>query len=110
MTDARRPKGPVAAKGSPSAIERAVEASRAKQQAVVLAELSIRVAEQPIVVQESGDLAITRGEQADPSQAAMLVWDAKINAFRAVLMPPGTSWELVARRQGPALWKPGMPA
>lgn len=82
--------------------------ARQKPKAVVVAEATVRIAQEPIVVRQSGDLSFTRGENADPADATLLLFDPKISAYRAVLTPPGTSWELVAKRQGPQLWKPGM--
>jgi hypothetical protein len=87
--------------------EAVARVAKKKQKAVVLAETTIRIAQEPIVVRESGDLSFTRG--ADPTQTNLLLWDPQIGAFRAVLTPAGSSWELMTKRQGPQLWKPGQP-
>ena len=83
--------------------------ARRKAKPVVLAETTIRLTQDAIKVKKSGDLAITRAEDADPNAATLLVFDPKIGAFRPVLTPPGTSWELVQKQQGPGLWTPGKP-
>lgn len=84
-----------------------VEKKAPQPQAVVLAEATIRIAQGAIKVTESGQFAFSRGDAADPQLAHMLVYDAKVQAYRAVLTPPGTSWELVEKKQGPGLWTPG---
>ena len=90
-------------------IEQAMTArARRKQKAVVMAEVTIRLTQEPIVIKASSELAFTRAEDADPAIATLLLWDPKIGAFRPVLTPPGTSWELVEKRQGSGLWHPGM--
>ena len=81
--------------------------ARKKPKAVVMAEATVLIAQEPIVVKESGELSFTRGEKADPAAATILLFDPKIHGYRAVLTPPGTSWELVRKQQGPSLWKPG---
>ena len=92
-------------------IDAAIAASKAKKQkAIVISETTILVTEGAIKVTKSGDLALTRGKESDPTTAEMLVFDPAVGAFRPVLMPPGTSWELVEKRQGPGLWHPGMPS
>lgn len=93
-----------------SKIDRAIAAATKKPKAVVLGEVTVRVAQEPIVVRTSGELAFTRGPDANAADATLLLFDPAIQAFRAVLTPPGTSWELVEKRQGPQLWKPGMPS
>jgi hypothetical protein len=89
-------------------IDGAVARAARKAKAVVMSEATIRIAQQPIVVRESGELAFTRAPNADPAAATLLLLDPKIGAYRAVLTPPGTSWELVRKQQGPQLWQPGM--
>ncbi len=89
-------------------IEAALTARARKPKAVMLAETKVRIAQEPIVVKASGELAFSRGRDADPAAATLLLFDPKIGAFRAVLTPPGTAWELVEKRQGPSLWQPGM--
>ena len=85
-------------------------APKAPAKPVVLAELTIRVAEEPIVVRKSGELAFTRGKDSDPMAATLLLYDPAIRAFRAVLTPKDSAWELVEKRQGTALWTPGSSA
>lgn len=87
-------------------IERALR--KPKQKAVLIAEATVRITQEPILVKASSELAFNRAEDADPLVASLLLFDPKIGAFRPVLTPPGTSWELVEKRQGPTLWKPGM--
>lgn len=91
------------------AISRAIARTAAKRaaQPVLLSEVKIRVADRGIVVRGSGQLSFTRALDADPKQAVLLLYDPKLQAFRPVLVPPGTSWELVEKRQGSNLWKPG---
>lgn len=90
-------------------IEQAVNAhARRKPKAVVMVEAVIRITQEPIVVKASSELAFTRAEDADPGIATLLLFDPRIGAFRPVLTPPGTSWELVEKKQGPAIWRPGM--
>lgn len=71
-------------------------------------QVTLAVALTPIVVRSSGELSFTRGEHADPEAATLLLFDPQLKGFRPVLTPPGTSWELVEKRQGPTLWKPGV--
>ena len=75
---------------------------------IVLHEAKVRIVNDPIRVQGSGELAFTRAAEADPGVASLLLFDPAISAFRPVITPPGTAWELVEKRQGPRLWKPGM--
>jgi len=90
-------------------IERALtQHAQRKPKAVVLAETTIRITQEPIYVKGSGELSFSRAEDAEPGVATLLLWDPKIGAFRPVLTPPGTSWELVEKKQGPSLWRPGM--
>lgn len=90
-------------------IDKAVAASTARRgpKPVVLTEQTIRLG-MPIAVKGSGELSFTRAEDADPSVAMLLLFDPKLGAFRPVLTPPGSSWELVEKRQGANLWHPGM--
>lgn len=82
--------------------------AKRKPKAVVLREQTIAIADEPIIVRASGEMSFTRGERSDPQAATLLLFDPKIGAFRPVLTPPGTAWELVEKKQGPSLWKPGM--
>ena len=91
-----------------SKLDAALTRLAGRRKAVVMAEATVRIAQEPIVVRESGDLSFTRGAKADPASATLLLLDPKMGAYRAVLTPPGTSWELVRKKQGPSLWKPGM--
>lgn len=77
------------------------------QQTVVISVVEVPVAQEPIVVRASGDLSFNRGAKANPTLAHMLIFDERLGAYRAILTPPGTSWELVEKRQGPRIWKPG---
>lgn len=77
--------------------------------AITMREVKMLVTDQAIIVRRSGELAFTRGAQAKADEATLLLFDPKIGAFRPVLTPPGTAWELVEKRQGPQLWKPGQP-
>jgi hypothetical protein len=86
-----------------------VNARKAKQP-VLLREARVRVTQDPLIVRGSGELVITRAEDADPTVASLLLFDPTIGAFRPVLLPPGKSFELVERRQGPSLWTPGRPS
>ena len=94
---------------STDALDKAIAASTARKgpKAVVLREEAVRLGP-AIAVKQSGDLAFTRAEDADPTIATLLLFDPAIGAFRPVLTPPGTSWELVEKRQGSTLWHPGM--
>lgn len=74
---------------------------------VLLREVKVRVTDEPLIVRKSGELAITRAEDADPTTASMLLFDPKLGAFRPVLLPPGKSFELVEKRQGSGIWTPG---
>lgn len=78
-----------------------------RPKAVAIREVPVPIVEQPIVVRASGELAFTRGEKASPHLAHILIYDEGLNAYRPVLTPPGTSWELVEKRQGPRLYVPG---
>lgn len=82
--------------------------AKRKPKAIVLQQQSLAIADEPIVVRHSGEMSFTRGERADPATPNLLLWDPRINAWRAVLTPPGTAWELVEKQQGPSIWKPGM--
>jgi hypothetical protein len=82
--------------------------ARHKPRAVVLEEQTIAIAQEPIVVRASGEVGVTRSERSDPTIPNVLLWDPQLHAWRAVLLPPGTSWELVEKRQGPTVWRPGM--
>lgn len=79
------------------------------EEAIVVRQVTVGLIEKPIVVQASGELAFTRGSRSNPALAHMLIFDEAVGAYRVVLTPPGTSWELVQKQQGPSLWKPGMP-
>lgn len=83
--------------------------ARRKGKAIVLAETTIRLTQEPIIVKGSGELSFTRARDADPAAATLLLFDPKMGAFRPVLTPPGTAWELVEKKQGPSIWRPGMP-
>jgi hypothetical protein len=76
--------------------------------AVVLEQHSIAIIPEPILVRKSGEMSFTRAERADPESATLLLFDPTLNAFRPVLTPPGTAWELVEKQQGPVIWRPGM--
>lgn len=95
---------------STDALDKAIAASTARKgpRPIVLSETTIRITQEAIAVKASGDLSFSRAEDSDPAIATLLLWDPKINAFRPVLTPPGTSWELVEKRQGMGLWHPGM--
>lgn len=43
----------------------------------------------------------------DEEMTALLVVDARHGAWRAVMLPPGSTWKLAMKRTGPNLWKPG---
>ena len=73
-----------------------------------LAQVTIRVTTEPLRITSSGELSFSRGEKSPPALASLLVWDPDVGAFRPVLTPPGSSWELVQKAQGPQLWKPGL--
>lgn len=88
-------------------IDQAVTKVKRKAQAVVMAEVAVRIAQQPIVVRASGELSFTRAADADPAAANLLLFDPQLGAYRAVLTPPGTSWELVEKKQGTSIWIPG---
>jgi hypothetical protein len=91
-------------------IERALtQSAQRKPKAVVLAETTIRITQEPIVIKGSGELSFTRAADSNPAVATLLLWDPKIGAFRPVLTPPGKSFELVEKQQGPSIWRPGMP-
>ena len=91
-------------------IDKAIAASAARRgpRPVVMAEQTVRITQDAIAVKSSGDLSFSRAEDADPNVATLLLFDPSVGAFRPVLTPPGTSWELVEKRQGTKLWKPGM--
>lgn len=91
-------------------VQRAVAKVNARQKAnaAVLQQVTIPVTREAIRVTGSGQLAFTRGKQTD-DRAMLLLFDPKLGAFRPILTPPGTSWELVEKRQGPSLWQPGRP-
>jgi hypothetical protein len=89
-------------------IARAVANVR-KPKAVVLGQMTINVAAEPLVVRRSGELSFTRAANADPAAATLLLFDPAIGGYRAVLTPPGSAWELVEKAQGPSVWRPGMP-
>jgi hypothetical protein len=94
-------------------VEAAVDAVNAKRatrpKPIVLNEAKVRIAEKALRIKASGELAFTRGKDADPALAHLLVFDEKLGAYVAVLTPPGTSWELVEKRQGTGIWTPGLP-
>lgn len=79
-----------------------------KARAVVIGETTIRVTQDAIKVTGSHQLWFTRPADADEGEARLLVFDPAVQAFRPVLTPPGMTLELVEKRQGPQLWKPGM--
>ena len=91
-------------------LDKAMAASKTRKgpRPVVLREQTVRLTQDAISVKASGDLAFTRAEDADPTIATLLLFDPKLGAFRPVLTPPGTSWELVQKQQGSTLWHPGM--
>lgn len=94
-----------------SAIDRAITAAarpRPRAQAIMRAEATIRVASAPVHVRKSGDLRIVRQPNADPDDGLLLVYDAKLDAYRPVLMPPGSAWELVETkpRERRTIWLP----
>ena len=93
----------------PTPIEKALTSQAAKK-AEQIGVMSVKVAAAPLQISASHQLAFTRGKEADPADATLLLFDPKIGAYRAVLTPPGTSWELVEKRQGPGIWTPGRPA
>lgn len=88
-------------------IDRAVAlAGKPKTKAVRIGAMQIKIADRPIVVKASHELSFTRGADVDPADANLMIYDPTIKAWRAVLTPPGTSWELVAKQQGPTIWTP----
>ena len=96
-----------------SRVDRAVAKVAGQQKAakaVAIQQVTLGVVEQPIVVRESGDFSFTRGAKSPAALAHILVFDEAVGAYRAVLTPPGSSWELVTKKQGPQLWRPGADA
>lgn len=94
-------------------IERAMQrarvrdaARRARTRVAGVAEATIRVAYAAVNVRKSGELLIRREAHADPDDALLLVYDAKIDAYRPVRLPPGTRWSLTEQRSGPLLFLP----
>lgn len=71
-----------------------------------VAEATIRVAYQAVNVRKSGDMLINRAPDADPDDALLLVYDASLDAYRPVRLPPGTRWTLAEKNAGPKLYLP----
>lgn len=78
-----------------------------KPKTVMLTETPIRITKDAIRVEKAGDLAFTRADDADPNIATLLLFDPAVGAFRPILTPPGSAWELVPKAQGTRLWQPG---
>lgn len=77
-----------------------------KAKTITLRQISIAVTDAPIRVSKSGELGFKRDPKSDANEALLLIFDPKVKAFRPVLTPPGTAWELVEKKQGPQLWTP----
>lgn len=90
------------------AISRAMDAARRRPrvQAVERADVTIRLANPPLRVRKSGDLTLRRTPDADPDDAVFLVYDPRVDAYRPVVLPPGTRWELTEKSSGPMIFLP----
>lgn len=44
----------------------------------------------------------------DPAAPLLLIWDAAEQAWRAIVLPPGSRWQI--RPEGAQLWQPGRPS
>lgn len=77
-----------------------------KRKKVRIGVVGVKLVDQPIMLTESHQVGFTRAKGSEPHVASLLLLDPKLGAYRAVIAPPGTSWELVEKKQGPAIWTP----
>lgn len=77
-----------------------------KRKKVRIGVVGVKLVDQPIMLTESHQIGFTRATESEPHVASLLLLDPKIGAYRAVIAPPGTAWELVEKKQGPAIWTP----
>lgn len=96
-----------------SPIDRAMQRARVRDAAhrartcvSGVAEATIRVAHAAVNVRKSGDMVINRAANADPDDALLLVYDATLDAYRPVRLPPGTRWSLTEKSAGPMIFLP----
>lgn len=53
------------------------------------------------------DAEVTLQAPDDPAHPMLLVWDPAEDAWRAILLPPGSRWQIHPERS--PLWQPGGP-
>lgn len=79
-------------------------APQVRVQAVMRAERKIVFTDTPVIVRKSGDLSIVH--EADTADGRLMVYDGRMRAWRPVVLPPGTRWELAEKRSGPLIFLP----